>query len=70
MEKKTKAVNAYLIKNSKGEEGGEREKKWVGEWGWGAMSGTGRGVGVGGRNSHKQSEGLGGVLWVYKIGLK
>ena len=26
--------------------------------------------GGGGRHSHKQSEGLGGVLWVYKIGLK
>ena len=24
----------------------------------------------GGGHSHKQSEGLGGVLWVYKIGLK
>ena len=23
-----------------------------------------------GGHSHKQSEGLGGVLWVYKIGLK
>ena len=29
----------------------------------------GRGWGGGGL-SHKQSEGLGGVLWVYKIGLK
>ena len=29
------------------------------------------GVGWGGGvHSHKQSEGLGGVLWVYKIGLK
>ena len=26
--------------------------------------------GGGGGHSHKQSEGLGGVLWVYKIGLK
>ena len=24
----------------------------------------------GGGDSHKQSEGLGGVVWVYKIGLK
>ena len=26
--------------------------------------------GGGGGHSHKQLEGLGGVLWVYKIGLK
>ena len=26
--------------------------------------------GGGGGHSHKQSEGLGGLLWVYKIGLK
>ena len=26
--------------------------------------------GGGGGHSHKQSEGLGGVLWVYKMGLK
>ena len=47
-EKKTEAVNAYLIKNSKGGGGG----------------------GGGGGHSHRQSEGLGGVAWVYKIGLK
>ena len=41
-EKKTEAVNAYLIKNSKGE--GEKKK-------------GGGGLG-------------GGVLWVYKMGLK
>ena len=29
----------------------------------------GRGGGRGG-HSHKQSEGLGGVLWAYKVGLK
>ena len=28
------------------------------------------GGGGGGGHSHKQSEGLGGVLWVHKIGLK
>ena len=39
-----KTVNAYLIKNRKGE--------------------GGRG------HSHKQSAGLGGVVWMYKIGLK
>ena len=57
-EKKTEAVNAYLIKNSKGEGGGgggkqkkEKRKKR-------------------GEHSHKQSEGLGGVVWVYRIGLK
>ena len=33
-----------------------------GDWGGGGMTGRG--------NSHKQSEGLGGVLWVYKISLK
>ena len=49
-EKKTEAVNAYLIKNNKLGEGG----------------GTG---GVGG-GSERQSEWLGGVVWVYKIGLK
>ena len=26
--------------------------------------------GWGGGHSHKQSEGLGGVVWVYQIGLK
>ena len=34
------------------------------------MCGGGGGGGRGGGYSHKQSEGLGGVLWVYKIGLK
>ena len=48
--KKKEVVNAYLIKNSKGE-------------------GCGGGVGGWG-HSDKQSEGLGGVLRVYKIGLK
>ena len=56
LEKKTKAVNAYLIKNSK-EEGKkkkkEKEKKIRNK-----------------NHSHKQSEGLGGVTWVYKVGLK
>ena len=46
MEKKREAVNAYLVKNSKGE--GKKNKS----------------------HSHKQSEGLGGVLWMYKVGLK
>ena len=47
--KETEAVNAYLIKNSKGEGGGDNGGRgWVG----------------------RQSEGLGGVVWVYKIGLK
>ena len=45
MEKKRKAVNAYLIKDSKGGGGG-------------------------GGHSHKQSEGVVGVQWVYKVGLK
>ena len=49
-EKKTEAVNAYLIKNSKGEWGG---------WDGGGGGGVGR-----------KSEGLGGVVWVCKIGLK
>ena len=52
--KKTEAVNAYLIKNSKGEGGGG---------GGTTTKTTKRGVG-------RQSEGLGGVVWVYKIGLK
>ena len=52
MEKKTEAVNAYLIRNNKEE--GQRERKKKG----------------GGGHSHKQSEGMGGVLWVYKIDLK
>ena len=42
-----------------------REKKGAG--GWGERKKTRRG---GGGHSHKQSEGLGGVAWVYKIGLK
>ena len=54
-EKKTEAVNAYFIKNSKGE-------------------GEGRGIrgrGEGGEGgSPKQSEWLGGVVWVYKRGIK
>ena len=52
MEKKTEAVKAYLIKNSKGE-GGE------------GGGGNGGRVFVG-----RQSEGLGGVALVYKIGPK
>ena len=48
--KKTEAVNAYLMKNNKG------------QWGGGGGGGA-RG------HSHKQSEGLDGVVWVYKIGL-
>ena len=55
-EKKTEATNAYFIKNTKGE--GEKRRKAAG------------GIGCGRGHSHKQSEGLGGVLWVYKIGLK
>ena len=46
---------AHLIKNSKGEGGGGIKKKKNG----------GRGWPVG-----RQSEGLGGAVWVYKIGLK
>ena len=42
LDKKTKAVSAYFIKNSKGRGG----------------------------HSHKQSEELGRVLWVYKVSLK
>ena len=58
-EKKTEAVNAYLIKNSKGEGGrGERRRK--------KKEKKGGGGGGGGGHSHKQSE----VLWVHKIGLK
>ena len=49
-----------LIKNSKREREGGRG---------GRVVGGGGGSGEGG-HSHKQSEGLGGVLWVYKIGLK
>ena len=52
-EKKTEAVNACLIKNSKGEVEGEKKE-------------GGGGGGGGGGHSHKQSEGLGGVLWVFK----
>ena len=59
---KKKAVNAYLIKNSKGEGGGgnkqtetkQKQQQQNGGRGW-----------VG-----RQSEVLGGVVWVYKIGLK
>ena len=51
-EKKTEAVNAYLIKNSNGGGGGA-------PWGGGGST-----------DSHKQSEGLEGVVWVYKIDLK
>ena len=71
MEKKEKeikkAVKAYFIKNSKGKGGGGGERKphkktqqrtnknkKSGKRGW-----------VG-----RQSEGLGGVVWVYKTGLK
>ena len=54
LEKKTEAVNAYLIKNSKGDGAG----------------GGGRESGEGGGHSRKQSEGLGGVARVYKISLK
>ena len=56
--KKTEAVNAYLIKNSKGEGGGGEQNKTK------QTKNGGRGR-VG-----RQSEGLGGVVWVYKIGLK
>jgi len=47
LEKKTKEVNAYLIKIREREKG-EEEKKY----------------------SHKQSEGLGGVLRLYKVDLR
>ena len=60
-EKKTEVINAYLIKNSKGVE--KRRKKEE-------EKGGGGGGGSGWRHSQKQSEGLGGVFWVYKIGLK
>ena len=46
-----------LIKNSKGEGGGKRKERE-----------TKKEVGGGG-HSNKQSEGLGGIVWVYKIGL-
>ena len=61
-EKKTEAVNAYLIKNS-----GKGERGVGGNGGGGAGGGGGGcwGSGVG-----RQSKGLGGVVWVYKIGLK
>ena len=52
--KETEAVKAYLIKNSKGE-GGEGGKRKK-HCGWGLV--------------RRQSEGIGGVVWVYKIGLK
>ena len=45
---------SVLIKNSKGGGGGSGGKKGGGEK----------------SHSHKQSEGLGGVLWVYKVGLE
>ena len=54
--KKEEVVSAYLIKNSKGEK--EKEKKKKG------------GGGMGEGHSYKQLEGLDGVLWVHKIGLK
>ena len=54
---KTEAASAYLIKNSKGEGGG---------WSGGRRVVVGWGGGGGGR----QSERLGGAVWVYKIGLK
>ena len=57
---KTEAVSAYLIKNSKGEGGGWSGGRRVGVCVWG---GGGGGVG-------RQSERLGGAVWVYKIGLK
>ena len=56
-EKKTEAVNAYLIKNSKGEVGwgvGGATKAKTGGRGW----------------VRRQLEGLGRVVWVYKIGFK
>ena len=52
-------VNVYLIKNIKGREWGRR--------GMGGEAGNGGG---GGGHPPKQSEGLGRVLWVYKMGLK
>ena len=59
-------MNAYFIKDSKGErEERKKERKKKG--------GVGGGVWVGGggrKHYHKQSEGLGRVLWVYKICLK
>ena len=57
-EKKTEAVKAYLIKNSKGEGGGRVDR-----------GGGGKGEGEGGAVG-RQSGGLGWVVWVYKIGLK
>ena len=54
--KENRSSQCYLIKNSKGEGGGGGEKQTNG--------------GKGGGHSHKQSEGLSGVVWVYKIGLK
>ena len=70
-EKKTEAVKAYLIKNSKGEGGQvgitththQKKKKRK-------KKKKGVGVGGGGWGVGRQSEGLGGVVWVYKIGLK
>ena len=64
--KENRSSNAYLIKNSKG----EGEGRWGGGGGGGGggtknKRGWGGGGGVG-----RQSEGLGGVVWVHKIGLK
>ena len=79
MEKKRKTVNAYLIKNSKGEGGwgGRKTKtkqnkqtknKQTNKQQNGGRGGNGwRGVGGG---VGRQSEGLGRVVWVYKTGLK
>ena len=82
-EKKTEAVNAYLIKNSKGEREGKKEEKikikGLGRGGGrekrrkkkniNKMFGAGGGGGGGGALSQAVG-GLGGVVWVYKIGLK
>ena len=68
-EKKTEAVNAYLIKNSKGEgevgEGGGKKKRKRKKEKKKKEKKGGGGGGFG-----RQSEGLSGVVWVYKIGLK
>ena len=47
-----------MLERTVREREGRGRKGWVG------------GEGGGGGHSHKQSEGLGGLLWVYKIGLK
>ena len=56
----------YLIKNSKGEEEEEEEEKKKKKKGRGREGGGGRGA----EALSQAVEGLDGVLWVYKIGLK